>query len=197
MEAAARVALQGTTVSHCREFVLGGQRSGKSRWAEDRAKAWLAQSALHRVVLIATARVADDEMRQRIVRHQTDRARRVPGVVTIEEPLHLARVISATSTVQTLVVVDCLTLWLTNLLMPLNEAERAEPDVGALQGAIADARGPLVLVGNEIGLGVIPMGREVREFVDTLGRTNQAVAKACDRVVFMAAGLALTLKEPR
>ena len=197
MKAAALMAAQGTTLSPCRELVLGGQRSGKSRWAEDRAQAWLAQSPLHRVVLIATARASDDEMRQRVIRHQADRARRVPGIVTIEEPLHLARAITAQSNVQTMVVVDCLTLWLTNLLMPLDEAERAEPDVGALQSAIAVARGPLVLVGNEIGLGVIPMGRDVREFVDALGRTNQAVAKACDRVTFMAAGLPLTLKEPR
>ena len=196
MEAATLVAAQAAPALHRREFVLGGQRSGKSRWAEDRAQAWLLQSPLHRVVLIATARASDDEMRQRIVRHQADRARRVPGIVTIEEQLYLARAISAQSNMQTMVMVDCLTLWLTNLLMPLDEAERAEPDVGALQSAIAVVCGPLVLVGNEIGLGVIPMGRDVREFVDVLGRTNQAVAKACDRVTFMAAGLPLTLKEP-
>ena len=197
MEAAARVAAHGTTVSHCREFVLGGQRSGKSRWAEDRAQAWLLQSPLHRVVLIATARVSDDEMRQRILRHKEDRARRVPGVATIEEPLHLAKAITAQSNPTTLVVVDCLTLWLTNLLMPSDGSERVEPDLSALQTSITASRGPLVLVGNEIGLGVIPMGREVREFVDTLGRTNQVVANACDRVTFMAAGLPLTLKELR
>jgi adenosylcobinamide kinase/adenosylcobinamide-phosphate guanylyltransferase len=153
-------------------------------------------------VLIATAQPWDDEMRSRIARHQTDRAERVPGMRTVEEPLQLAQAIAQHSRTDTLVVVDCLTLWLTNCLMP---AESLEPNTAPvlmdsaqtapLLIAIAQAPGPVVIVGNEIGLGVIPMGREVRVFVDALGKLNQDVAAVCERVTLMAAGLPLTLKD--
>jgi adenosylcobinamide kinase/adenosylcobinamide-phosphate guanylyltransferase len=183
------------------ELILGGQKSGKSRRAELLAREWLAQSSPHRAVLIATAQPWDDEMRQRIARHQADRAQRVPGLATVEEPLALAEAIQQHSHAHTLVVVDCLTLWLTNQLMPADfEPNRplAHVDsapVASLLIAIAQAPGPVVLVGNEIGLGVIPMGREVRAFVDALGRLNQDVAATCQRVTLMAAGLPLTLKD--
>jgi adenosylcobinamide kinase / adenosylcobinamide-phosphate guanylyltransferase len=187
------------------ELILGGQKSGKSRRAEMLARQWLAQSSGHRAVLIATAQPWDEEMRQRIARHQADRAERVPGMATVEEPLALAEAIARHSQVDTLVVVDCLTLWLTNLLMPAEPAPNLEPNqplaladiarAASLLIAIEQARGPVVLVGNEIGLGVIPMGREVRAFVDALGRLNQDVATTCQRVTLMAAGLPLTLKE--
>ena len=181
-----------------RELILGGQKSGKSRRGEMRAGAWLAASPAHRAVLIATAQPWDEEMRQRIARHQEERAERVPALRTVEEPLALADAIGTHGTSETLVLVDCLTLWLTNLLMPAQEGEPGDVprNVDALLAALRDARGPVVLIGNEIGLGVIPMGREVRAFVDTLGRLNQDVAAACDRVTLMAAGLPLTLKEP-
>ena len=185
------------------EFILGGQRSGKSRRAEMLARNWLDQSDNHRAVLIATAQPWDDEMRQRIARHQADRALRVPGMSTVEEPLALAEAIATHSKPHTLVVVDCLTLWLTNLLMPV-EPSASEENVplapeeyarsASLLIAIQDNPGPVVLVGNEIGLGVIPMGREVRAFVDALGRLNQDVASVCQRVTLMAAGLPLCLK---
>ncbi len=141
-------------------------------------------------------------MHERIRRHQQDRAERVPGMFTVEEPLQLAQAISQHSNAQTLVVVDCLTLWLTNLLMPAESLETKGPPAhdqiaqsAMLLGAIQAASGPLVLVGNEIGLGVIPMGRETRDFVDALGRLNQEVAQVCERVTFMAAGLPLVLKD--
>jgi len=185
------------------EFILGGQKSGKSRRAEQRAIDWLAaEPRTHRAVLIATAQAYDDEMLERIVRHQADRAERVPGMRTIEEPIELARAVVTQSSPETLVVIDCLTLWLTNLLMPM-PSEDARPvtrtpatHVAMLLAALREARGPVVLVGNEIGLGVIPLGRETRAFVDALGRMNQDVAAACDRVTLMAAGLPLTLKAP-
>lgn len=203
------------------ELVIGGQKSGKSRWAEDRARAWLAQSPQHTAVLIATAQPWDEEMRLRIARHQADRAQRVPGMVTVEESLQLAQAITAHSQPHTLVVVDCLTLWLTNWLMPgeghapqqagvtqalaapktpvLEEnMPKASADIAQaamLLVAIKQSTGPVVLVGNEIGLGVIPMGADVRAFVDTLGRLNQDVARTCRRVTLMAAGLPLTLKD--
>ncbi|MGC4393951.1 bifunctional adenosylcobinamide kinase/adenosylcobinamide-phosphate guanylyltransferase [Hydrogenophaga sp. T2] len=179
------------------EFILGGQRSGKSRRAESLARQWLDADATHRAVLIATAQPWDDEMHARIARHQRERAERVPGLATREEPLALAEALSAHTAPTTLVVIDCLTLWLTNLLMPAS-GEAADPAApqDALVRAIATAPGPVVLVGNEIGLGVIPLGRETRAFVDALGGLNQAVARACERVTFMAAGLPLTLKSP-
>lgn len=193
------------------ELILGGQKSGKSRRAEDLARLWLWQSPEHRAVMIATAQPWDDEMRERIARHQQDRAERVPGMATVEEPLALGAAIAQHSRPDTLLVVDCLTLWLTNRLMPL-ETAASEPEtanfkpnrpqalvesngIDLLSGAIANASGPIVLVSNEIGLGVIPLGREVRAFVDALGRLNQSVAAACVRVTLMAAGLPLVMKE--
>ena len=181
------------------EFILGGQKSGKSLRAERLARQWLDAAPGHRAVLIATAQPWDGEMRERIARHQIDRAQRVPGMATVEEPLALAAAVRQHSVPQTLVVVDCLTLWLTNLLMPVkaaraSDADRVQVACEALCRAIEQARGPVVLVGNEIGLGVIPMGREVRAFVDALGRLNQAVAASCERVTLMAAGLPLVLK---
>ena len=196
------------------EFILGGQRSGKSRRAELLAQEWLMQSPDHQAVMIATATAWDDEMKERIARHQFDRAERVPGMTTVEEPVNLGEAVQTHSKPQTLVVVDCLTLWLTNLLMPHEEVENSSENIkkdekkalnkypdpethaqsATLLIAIKNAAGPVILVGNEIGLGVIPMGRETRAFVDALGRLNQEVAAVCERVTFMAAGLPLTLK---
>ena len=117
--------------------------------------------------------------------------------------MKLAEAIQHHSHANTLVVVDCLTLWLTNFLMPAHDEEFEQNRplalaentwTAALLIAIENARGPVVLVGNEIGLGVIPLGAEVRAFVDALGQLNQAVARACRRVTLMVAGLPLTLK---
>jgi adenosylcobinamide kinase/adenosylcobinamide-phosphate guanylyltransferase len=183
------------------ELILGGQKSGKSRRAETLAQLWLAEAPQHSALLIATAQAFDDEMQRRIERHRQDRLVRVPGMHTIEEPLALAATIKAHSQPNTLIVVDCLTLWLTAQLMP-PDSDFAHPSTAwqalatDLCSAIAQARGPLVLVGNEIGLGVIPLGQEVRAFVDALGLLNQMVAATCERVTLMTAGLPLTLKGP-
>ena len=218
------------------EFILGGQKSGKSRRAEALAQHWLAEAPKRSAILIATAQAFDDEMRQRIERHRQDRLTRVPGMKTIEEPLALAATIAAFSHPDTLIVVDCLTLWLTAQLMPPNadlvatsttchaadlvKAIYSIPSTDRrpsndrhtsthllpstswqnlatdLCHAIAHAPGPIVLVGNEIGLGIIPLGQEVRAFVDALGLLNQRVAATCERVTLMSAGLPLTLKGP-
>ena len=218
-----------TTFSIARsELILGGQKSGKSRRAELLARHWLAESPAHDAVLIATAQPWDEEMRQRITRHQDDRAARVPGLRTLEESLQLAQALAQASQPQTLVVVDCLTLWLTNWLMPAepptdlsappvpDSASGAAPQDAPVQAAQAHAKatpaqvalvqivlllqaieqasGPVIFVGNEIGLGVIPLGRETRAFVDALGVLNQRVAQVCERVTLMAAGLPLMLK---
>jgi adenosylcobinamide kinase/adenosylcobinamide-phosphate guanylyltransferase len=173
------------------ELILGGARSGKSALALRRA----AESG-RAVVWIATAEASDDEMAARIARH---RAERPAHWQTVEETLHLADALRRVASADSCAVVDCLTLWLTNLMMPVEPAQASDEAAlvaagEALCAAIAAAPGPVVLVGNEIGLGVIPMGREVRQFVDALGRMNQAVAAACERVTLMAAGLPLVLK---
>ncbi|MEZ5702608.1 MAG: bifunctional adenosylcobinamide kinase/adenosylcobinamide-phosphate guanylyltransferase [Burkholderiaceae bacterium] len=182
-----------------REFLLGGQRSGKSRRAEWLASQWLQEAPHRRAVMVATAQAWDDEMRERIARHRADRRERVPGMHTVEAPVAVADAVQDHSAPDTLVVVDCLTLWLSNLMMPIHPAdaldEAAVIEAGArLCRAVAAVPGPVVLVGNEIGLGVIPMGREVRAFVDALGRLNQQVATACERVTLMVAGLPMVLK---
>ena len=189
------------------ELILGGQKSGKSRRAELLARDWLAQAGHHRAVLIATGQAWDDEMRERIARHQRDRAARVPGLQTVEEPRDLAAALAQHSAPHALVVVDCLTLWLTHWTMPVGhdsmDLKQKQALVGEWQAQLAlflealrSSPGPVVLVGNEIGLGVIPLGREVRAFVDALGSLNQQVAQLCPRVTLMAAGLPLVLKEP-
>lgn len=177
------------------ELVLGGQKSGKTARAEALAAAWLARSDAHRAIYIATAQAWDEEMQERIARHRRDRAQRVPRMETVEEPLELVRAIGAHSRADTLVVVDCLTLWLTARLLPAAGDALPAPDDRLIAAAVAAAKGPLVLVSNEIGLGVIPMGRDTRTFVDALGRLNQQAALACARVTLMAAGLPLVLKD--
>lgn len=177
-----------------RQLVLGGQRSGKSRHAEALALAWCDQSGEHRATVVATAQVHDDEMRERVAQHRRDRA---PALATAEVPRDLAQFIAAHGTPRHLLLVDCLTLWLTQWLMPVTgEADEmawaAERE--ALLAAVENSAGPLLLVSNEIGLGVMPLGRETRHCVDELGRLHQALARRCDRVTLMVAGLALPIK---
>ena len=202
-------ASNGLALNNC-ELILGGQKSGKSRRAEQLAQAWLQQDASHCVVLLATALAGDAEMAQRIARHQQDRLMLGASLSTQEVPHQLAQAIAQHSQPQVLVVVDCLTLWLTNWLMPLDpthqdpaqqdlvkEPPTATPFATAqtqLLAALGQASGPVVLVSNEIGLGVVPMGEQVRHFVDALGVLNQQVAAVCERVTFMAAGLPMALK---
>jgi len=183
------------------ELILGGQKSGKTRRAEQLAREWLDADAQHQAVYLATGQAWDEEMRMRIARHQADRAARVPGMQTQEAPLQVASALQQCSTANTLVVVDCLTMWLTNWMMPAQVSEPNQPlsqDWQAQRALFLDVLvqcpGPVVLVGNEIGLGVIPLGTEVRQFVDALGVLNQDVARVCSRVTLMAAGLPLRLK---
>jgi adenosylcobinamide kinase/adenosylcobinamide-phosphate guanylyltransferase len=181
------------------ELILGGQKSGKTSRAELLAAVWLGQSQAHRAVYIATAQAWDEEMRARIERHRADRTRRVPRMSTVEEPLELAHAIGSNSRADTLIVVDCLTLWLTARLMPSVSHDAGPAPAGTSSGVIGDAlracAGPIVLISNEIGLGVVPaMGRDVLSFVDALGSLNQEAAAACERVTLMSAGLPLMLK---
>lgn len=179
------------------EFILGGQRSGKSRCGERRAADWLAQPG-HRAVLLATALGGDDEMRVRIRRHQADRAERVPAMALDEVPRDLADALRRHSAPDCLVLVDCLTLWLTQWWMPLDgepvDDTRWRSVLAELDVALQAAPGPVVLVSNEIGLGLSPMSPEVRRFVDELGRLHQQVAARCPRVTLMVAGIEMAVK---
>lgn len=188
-----------------RELVLGGQRSGKSRRAEMLAEAWLrppagesapnaSGCAGRRALFVATATAGDEDMRARIRQHQRDRAERLPGMQTIEEPTALAALIRQHSQPHCLLLIDCLTLWLANQY-PLDAGFIRSPTATDLLHAIEAAAGPLIVVSNEIGLGVVPLGREVRAYVDALGWLNQQVAARCERVCLMAAGLPLLLKD--
>lgn len=183
------------------ELILGGQKSGKTRRAEELARMWLQSAAPRRAIYLATGQAWDAEMVQRIERHQRDRAVRVPGMPTQQAPHCLAQAIQQYSQPDTMLVVDCLTMWLTNWMMPMQGSDANQPQSEDWLGqralfldALSQCAGPVVIVGNEIGLGVIPMGAQVREFVDALGVLNQDVARLCERVTLMAAGLPLQLK---
>ncbi len=184
-----------------RELIVGGQKSGKSARAEHLAAQWMAAGGGRRAVLLATAEARDAEMRARIERHQRERSARVPGLQTLEVGVDLPEQLLRQSSPQALLVVDCLTLWLTQLGWPANAAahHRPNPNVWdaateALAQALSTVPGPVVLVSNEIGLGVIPLAPEVRGFVDALGRLNQRVAAICERVTLMVAGCPLAVK---
>lgn len=169
-------------------LIVGGQRSGKSRRAEHLACAWRAAAPGRAVTVVATARAADDEMRARIARHRADRPL---GFDTVEEPLDLAAALRAHASPGRLLLVDCLTLWLTNWLMPAEgEARPAgfESAQDELLAALDMAPAPVLLVSNEVGWGLAPLGAEVRAYVDALGRLNQAVARHCGQLTLMVAG---------
>lgn len=179
-----------------RTLVFGGARSGKSAFAER-----LALESGREVVYIATAHAGDAEMQARIAHH---RNRRSASWRTVEEGMALGAAIAEWSVPGRLVLIDCLTVWLSNLLF---SEEREFPEVGAIVpsqrlleerasflDALECASGDVILVSNEVGMGVVPQGAVSRWFVDEAGRLNQEAAARCERVVFVAAGLPLKLK---
>lgn len=169
-------------------LVVGGQRSGKSRHAEALARRWRDGGAERGVVVVATALAGDDEMRARIERHQRERP---AGFSTVEAPLNLAQALREASAPGRLLLVDCLTLWLTNWLMPLSgqpDHQAWEAEREALLATLPTLASPVVFVSNEVGWGVVPLGREMRLFVDELGWLNQAVARRCAQLTLMVAG---------
>lgn len=169
-------------------LVLGGARSGKSALTERLA----VESGLA-VTYIATAEALDEEMRERIARHRADRP---AGWKTLEVPRALAAELLAESAPDRFVIVDCLTLWLTNLMLD-EDASLLERERAALLASLPRLAGPVVLVSNEVGLGIVPDNALARRFRDEAGRLNQAIASLCDHVFFVAAGLPLTLKDQR
>ncbi len=171
------------TVSNGAILVLGGARSGKSAYGESLLAGGPA-------LYLATAQARDAEMDDRIARH---RARRGADWTTLEEPLDLTGALSRHLTPDRPVLVDCLTLWISNLMEAGRDVEAATADLCRL---LADPPGPVVLVSNEVGLGLVPETALGRVFRDHQGRVNQRVAEVCGQVVFVAAGLPLMLKAP-
>jgi adenosylcobinamide kinase/adenosylcobinamide-phosphate guanylyltransferase len=162
---------------------LGGARSGKSRYAER-----LVEDAARCGTYVATGEAGDAEMAERIAAH---RARRGPFWRTVEVPLALAPAIAAHAEPERSILVDCLTLWLSNLLLA---GKQADEEAGLLCSALREAAGTVVVVSNEVGMGLVPETPLGRRFRDAAGRLNQEVASLADRVVFVAAGLPLVLK---
>lgn len=179
------------------ELILGGARSGKSALAEQRAS----DSGLS-VIYIATGQAGDGEMSQRIRHH---RASRPTQWLTVEEPLHLAAALEKHSSSGNCIIVDCLTLWLTNLILTGKAAQQTEAgekidcpllteELAALFTALNHVSGNIIFVSNEVGMGIVPMGAVNRLFVDEQGRLNQRLAQLADRVTLVSAGLPLQLK---
>ena len=180
-----------------RELIIGGARSGKSTLAEKRA----VDSGLH-VIYVATAQALDGEMERRIALHQ---ARRPATWGLVEAPLGLAATLAANAAPGVCLLVDCLTLWLSNLLFAGVAAKQAEAgeavdcalfagEVQALVDTLPKLPGQIIMVSNEVGWGLVPMAAVSRLFADEQGRLNQRVAAVCDQVTLVAAGLPLKLK---
>jgi len=170
-------------------FIVGGARSGKSAYAEHLAR----ESGLP-VTYIATASIADDEFAERVSHH---RERRPAHWALVEAPLDLAAALDNAAGPGRCVLIDCLTLWLANLLCPPG-SEAPLPDwsarLDAFAAACERAQGTVLVVSNEIGMGVVPLGAATRLYVDELGRLNQRIAALADRATLVAAGLPLVLK---
>jgi len=164
-------------------LVIGGQRSGKSRFAEG-----LVAGARRAPVYLATATAGDAEMATRIEAH---RMRRGDAWRVVEEPIDLVRALSDAARPDRTVLVECLTLWLTNLMA---EGLPVEAEIERLANALPSLPGPVVLVSNEVGAGIVPDNQLARRFADRLGVLNQRAAAIADRVVLVAAGLPLVLK---
>lgn len=195
-----------------KQLLVGGQKSGKSAYAERLAQQWLHSKGNNSgtTTLVATATACDVEMQARIKRHQQDRERTLPGCITIEEPLFLAKALEETANnsdeVNTnFIIVDCLTLWLTNWLMPapslhtssLSLQERVaafHAEKEKLLNTLAQCSGSVVIVSNEVGFGISPLGTEVRTFVDELGMLNQAIGAVCNQVKLCVAGQVISCK---
>jgi adenosylcobinamide kinase/adenosylcobinamide-phosphate guanylyltransferase len=169
-----------------RTLILGGVRSGKSR-----AAAQCARTAGGAVTLIATATALDAEMAARIASHRNTRP---SDWQLIEEPLALGAALARAGAPGRTVIVDCLTLWLTNLLLH-EDRERLERERAALLEAVAAHRGELVLVSNEVGFGIIPANALARRFGDEAGTLHQQLAALCERVHFMVAGIAMVVRD--
>ncbi|RZB29583.1 MAG: adenosylcobinamide kinase / adenosylcobinamide-phosphate guanylyltransferase [Desulfobacteraceae bacterium Eth-SRB1] len=168
-------------------FVIGGCRSGKSSYAVKLAEGF----AGDRKIYIATATPGDDEMRQRIKQHQKERSK---NWTTIEEPVLLSEAINENSQKAGVILVDCLTLWVSNLFLQQNDEVKISGDIKRLTQSIESAPCPLIFVSNEVGSGIVPENRLSRLFRDSIGFANQNVAACCNSVIIMVAGIAVKIK---
>jgi adenosylcobinamide kinase/adenosylcobinamide-phosphate guanylyltransferase len=168
-------------------LVLGGARSGKTGFAER-----LAMHAGETPLYLATAQALDTEMRERVKLHQQQRHKRF---ATLEEPLALSTALKAAARTHDVILVDCLTLWITNLLGAGSNVATAVDELAATLAAIDGAR--VILVSNEVGLGIVPDNAMARMFRDLAGAAHQRLAEICSEVHFVVAGLPMTLKGPR
>ena len=169
-------------------FVVGGCRSGKSSHALKIAE----DIPGGRKIYIATCVPQDDEMRQRVAKHQRERRE---NWTTVEEPLLLPEAILEHSSKADVVLVDCLTLWLSNLLMETNDDAKLEGMISQLINALKNATCPIIMVSNEVGTGIVPENKLARQYRDLTGQANQAVAKTADKVIWMVAGIPVNIKE--
>ena len=168
-------------------FVIGGCRSGKSKHALQIAE----DKPGGRKIYIATCVPQDDEMRQRVAKHQRERSE---NWTTVEEPLLLPEAILEHSSKADVVLVDCLTLWLSNLLMETNDEAKLEGKISQLTNALKNATCPLILVSNEVGTGIVPENNLARKYRDFTGHANQTAAKAAGKVIWMVAGIPVKVK---
>lgn len=168
-------------------LILGGVRSGKSRHAE-----LLAASHGGSVAVVVTGTAGDEEMAARIASH---RARRPAHWDVVEEPIGLGRALREASRPGSVVIIDCLTLWLTNILTQPDERLLPQ-ESDALLAAVHSAQGSVILVSNEVGSGIVPVNELARRFTDVTGSLHQRLGAACDQVIWMVAGLPLTVKAP-
>jgi len=168
-----------------RELILGGVRSGKSRLAEQHAQ----ESGLA-VVYVATAEVRDEEMRARVLHHQ---ARRPADWQLVCAGQNLAEVLQREAASGRCLLVDCLTLWLTQLLCDAEDV-RLQFEVAQLLRVLPDLPGEIILVSNETNMGIVPMGELSRRYCDETGRLHQQLGKICERVILTVAGLPLVVK---
>jgi adenosylcobinamide kinase/adenosylcobinamide-phosphate guanylyltransferase len=169
-------------------LVLGGCRSGKSNHALQ-----LAEGMGRRRVFVATCVPLDEEMRTRVDRHRHERS---DAWRTLEIPVDLADAIRTHGPAADVMVVDCLTLWLSNLLTQTQEVHQIRRRIDGLAEAVRSASCTVILVSSEVGAGIVPENRLARFYRDLAGWTNQAMAAACDRVVWMVAGIPVTIKPP-
>jgi len=168
-------------------LVIGGCRSGKSGFSLQVAEQMPGQAK----IFIATCVPRDEEMEQRVLRHKNERSRHW---TTLEVPVHLPEAVLENSRKENVILVDCLTLWLSNLLLETDDPDNIVEHVLKLTRSLEKARGPVVIVSNEVGAGIVPENRLARLFRDAAGMANQRVAACADKVVWMIAGIPVTIK---
>ncbi len=182
--------MEKENTSPCHTFILGGARSGKSRYALSLAEREVKEPTRHPSCLfVATAAIYDKEMQDRVNAHKLERG---PQWHTLEEQTALGTALSSNIASFDVAVIDCLGMWVTNLL--LNNPQKIDLEIESLENALKTSPKPVIMVSNEVGLGIVPENKLARRFRDVLGSVNQRFALLSSRVIFMAAGIPLVLK---